>query len=200
MKLTFKDKLIAEALNYYRIDKMLPDDDNNEYNDDDQFNLADDEQDYGSEDEFDDDMFADAGEEDADADVNALGDGVIDEIISDTGGGQDGEFDEDEDESFLGNLDSDEDNPDVDSRGNSGLIRTIKGAYMVYKRMTPENNYEELWIYNMKDVRYQTKIRNSILAGTDVDPVTLISPDGEQRADIYSKGNIQFVHIDGLPN
>jgi hypothetical protein len=188
MKLTFKDKIMAEALNFYRINKMLPDDDADKYNDE----YADD----AMADIADEEDYADLGTEDADTDVNALGDEAIDDIVAGVSGN-----DEDmDDETLFGDLDLDEENPDGDPNENTGLIRTVKGAYMVYKRMTPENNYEELWIYNIKDVKYQTKIRNSILAGTDVDPVTLISPDGEQRADIYTKGNVQFVHIDGLPN
>jgi len=191
MKLTFKDKIMAEALNFYRINKMLPDADADKYNDE----YADDVMtDMGDEEDY-----ADLGTEDADDDVNVLGDEAIDDIVADVSG-NDGDMDEDDEETLFGDLDLDEENPEVDSKGNSGLIRTVRGAYMVYKRVTPENNYEELWIYNMKDVKYQTKIRNSILAGTDVDPITLISPNGEQRADIYTKGNVQFVHIDGLPN
>lgn len=184
MKSTFKDKIMAEALNFYRINKMLPDDEPDTYEDEYIDDVMADMEDEGD--------FASMGEEDADDDVNALGDEAIDDIVADLPSGEDGM----EDETLFGDLDLE----DGDPNANVGLIRTVKGAYMVYKRMTPENNYEELWIYNMKDVKYQTKIRNSILAGTDIDPVTLISPDGEQRADIYTKGNVQFVHVDGLPN
>jgi hypothetical protein len=138
MKKTLKDKLIDEAMDFYRIDSLLDDED---------FDMGEDE-----------DMDFDFDDEDFDDEMG-------------------------------------EENPD-----KAGMIRPVKGAYLVYKRVTPNNNYEELWVYNLGNVKSQTRIRNSILAGTDIDPVDLRSPDNEQSATTWSKGNVQYLHIDGLPN
>lgn len=115
----------------------------------------------------------------------------------------DNPFEEDEfeeDDIFPEDEFPEEESEEDEDPNKAGLIRSVRGAYLVYKRVTETNNYEELWVYNSKDVHYQTKIRNSILAGTDVDPSTLMSPNGEQRANIWGKGNIQYLHITGLPN
>lgn len=175
MKQTLKQKLVREALDFYKIDSMLDYDDDEFESEDtgpiDQADLGDaDEDDFG---DFSDDFgdFEEEGEE---------GEDLF---------GSDEEMDE---EGEFGEESSDPD--------KEGLIRTVRGAYLVYKRATAESNYEELWIYNMGNVKTQTHVRNAILAGTDVDPITLRSPTNDQTAEVWSKGNIQYLHINGLPN
>ena len=83
----------------------------------------------------------------------------------------------------------------------AGTIRTVVGAALVYKRREKSNTYEELWIYNANnDLKKMTVIRNSILAGTDIDPHTEQSEDGQQKCDTTTIGNVQYLHIRGLPN
>lgn len=83
----------------------------------------------------------------------------------------------------------------------AGTIRTVVGAALVYKRKEKSNTYEELWIYNSdNNLKKMTEIRDSILAGTDIDPHTERSEDGEQRCDTTTIGNVQYLHITGLPN
>lgn len=83
-----------------------------------------------------------------------------------------------------------------------GVIRTVPGACLVYKRKDEQNTYEELWVFNVggRDMRPEIKIRNSILAGTDVDPKTQKSQDGQQTCDTITVGNVQFLHLKGLLN
>lgn len=89
----------------------------------------------------------------------------------------------------------DEDNPDF-----QGEIRTVRGANLVFKRKSEDGNFEELWIYNVgKDIKRETQIRRAILAGTDIDPGAQESKDGSQVADTTTVGNVQFLHITGLP-
>lgn len=82
-----------------------------------------------------------------------------------------------------------------------GVIRTVTGANLVYKRKTEEGSYEELWVYNVgKSMKTEAKIRRSILAGTDIGPQDVSSEDGEQECETTSVGNVQFLKITGLPN
>ncbi len=86
-------------------------------------------------------------------------------------------------------------NPDF-----QGEIRTVRGANLVFKRKMSDGNFEELWIYNVgNDIKRETQIRRAILAGTDIDPGAQESKDGQQRADTSTTGNVQFLHIVGLP-
>lgn len=104
-----------------------------------------------------------------------------------------------DDEDDIGIEDEEENDEDSDFQG---IIRTVPGACLVYKRKDQQNRYEELWVYNAggRDIKPEMRIRNSILAGTDIDPKTQKSPDGEQRCDTLSVGNVQFLHIFGLIN
>jgi hypothetical protein len=83
-----------------------------------------------------------------------------------------------------------------------GIIRTVPGACLVYKRKTENNSYEELWVYNAggRDIAPEIKVRNSILAGTDIDPKLQRSPEGDQTCDTTTVGNVQFLKIRGLVN
>jgi len=102
---------------------------------------------------------------------------------------------EDEDQDLEGEAETGED-PDF-----AGTIRTVVGAALVYKRKEKSNTFEELWIYNAdNDLKKITEIRNSILAGTDIYPHTERSEDGEQTCDTTTVGNVQYLHIRGLPN
>lgn len=101
---------------------------------------------------------------------------------------------------------SQEDADDIATGGEEGHpdfqgeIRTVRGANLVFKRKTDDGNFEELWIYNVgNDIKRETQIRRAILAGTDVDPGSQQSKDGQQRADSSTTGNVQFLHIVGLP-
>lgn len=86
---------------------------------------------------------------------------------------------------------------DQDFQGN---IRTVRGANLVFKRKTEDGNFEELWVYNVgNDMKRETQIRRAILSGTDIDPTSQQSNDGNQYAETSSMGNVQFLHIVGLP-
>jgi len=102
-------------------------------------------------------------------------------------------------EESLGEVDGEEEkeeDPDF-----VGTIRTVVGAALVYKRKEKSNTYEELWIYNAEnELKKLGKIRDTILAGTDIDPHTERSDDGEQTCDTTTIGNVQYLHIRGLPN
>jgi hypothetical protein len=176
MKRTLKDKLFQEALDFYKIDTLLDDDD-----------------------DFDD--IEDDGPVDQDDLLGASDDDEFDDFDDDFGKFEDeGEPDEENSDLFSS---EDEENELEDNPSNpdkEGLLRTVRGAYLVYKRATAESNFEELWLYNMGNVKTQTHVRNAILAGTDIDPITLRSPTNDQTADVWSKGNVQYLHINGLPN
>ena len=80
-----------------------------------------------------------------------------------------------------------------------GLIRTVRGACLVYKRKTDDGTYDELWIYNVGDnVKTETRIRNGILSGTDINPNTHMSDDQTQKSKTTTIGNVQYLLISGL--
>lgn len=179
-----KDKLIYEAIDFYKIDSMLePDPEENV------------EEDYFEDDLNFDDIFG------ADGDDLDFSDIFGEEEF-------DGEFEDEVPEDSLDEELPEEQAPDFEEDSleteedpdKQGMIRTVRGAYLVYKRVTANNNYEELWVYNTTNIKSQTKIKNDILAGTDIDPVKLISQDGSQRAITWSRGNVQFITLTGLPN
>jgi hypothetical protein len=103
-----------------------------------------------------------------------------------------------------------EDNPmDIDSgmggedeeqdQDFQGLIRTVRGACLVYKRKDENGTFEELWIYNVgQNLKQETIIRKAILAGTDINPNTQESDDGQQKAKTYTIGNVQYLNITGM--
>jgi len=83
----------------------------------------------------------------------------------------------------------------------AGTIRSVPGAVLVYKRKDRSGTFEELWVYNSDhNIKTLTRIRKSILAGTDIDPHSEISEDGKQQCETVTVGNVQFLHITGLPN
>lgn len=82
-----------------------------------------------------------------------------------------------------------------------GLIRTVKGAHLVYKRQEEEGTFEELWIFNTgKKFGDEYDVRHAILAGTDIPPKKTRSDDGNQEYFLSTLGNAQLLHIKGLPN
>lgn len=82
-----------------------------------------------------------------------------------------------------------------------GVIRTVKGANLVYKRQNPDGTFTELWIQNIgKDMKRESEIRRAILAGTDIPPTKETSDDGSQTSELTTMGNVQFLKIDGLPS
>jgi hypothetical protein len=83
-----------------------------------------------------------------------------------------------------------------------GLIRTVKGAHLVYKRQTEEGSYEELWQYSTKSGNFQEEMkrRKAILAGTDIPPNKTTSPDGSQSYEIWTTSNAEMMVIKGLTN
>lgn len=103
------------------------------------------------------------------------------------------------DDEQLDDFDMDEDmvNPD-----RQGMIRVVADAHLVYKREQPDGFYEELWIYNIgKDVASDNiKIKQNILAGTDIPNNSTQSEDGTQSYTLWTCGNAQLLKITGLPN
>lgn len=82
-----------------------------------------------------------------------------------------------------------------------GVVRSVKGAYLVSKDKAPDATYTEVWIYNVGEkFDDDANIRKSILAGTDIDPKKNFSEDGSQEANLKSIGNVQFLTISGLPD
>lgn len=82
-----------------------------------------------------------------------------------------------------------------------GLIRTVQGAHLVYKRKEEDGTYDELWVFKTgSDMKDALKVRRAILAGTDIPPKSTKSQDGSQSYTLTSLGNGQLLHIKGLPN
>lgn len=82
-----------------------------------------------------------------------------------------------------------------------GMIRTVKGAHLVFKRQSEEGAFDELWIYNIgDDNRTEIEIRRDILAATDIEPEKTKSEDGKQSYEMWTKGNVQYCFIKGLSN
>ncbi len=82
-----------------------------------------------------------------------------------------------------------------------GLIRTVKGAHLVYKRKNEEGTFDELWVFGTGDDMKKTlEVRRAILAGTDIPPRALKSENGSQSYTLTSMGNGQILSIKGLPS
>lgn len=81
-----------------------------------------------------------------------------------------------------------------------GLIRTVPGAHLVYKRESPDGGFEELWAYNITDLRQNQETKHQILAGTDIPRNRSRSPDGAQSYEVWAAGNVEMLAIRGLPN
>lgn len=82
-----------------------------------------------------------------------------------------------------------------------GLIRTVKGAHLIYKRKNEEGTFDELWVFGTGDDMKKTlEVRRAILAGTDIPPRATKSENGAQTYTLTSMGNGQILNIKGLPN
>ena len=82
-----------------------------------------------------------------------------------------------------------------------GLIRRVPGAHLVYKRKEEDGTYNELWVYKIqKDIRDDSKVRQQILASTDIPIERMQSDDGTQQYDLWTVGDVQMMNIVGLPN
>jgi hypothetical protein len=81
-----------------------------------------------------------------------------------------------------------------------GLIRTVPNAHLIYKREKEDGTFEELWIYNIGNIKTDMETKKAILSGTDIPPNKTRSGDGEQEATVWSVGNAELVSIKGLPN
>lgn len=82
-----------------------------------------------------------------------------------------------------------------------GMIRTVPGAHLIFKRSNTEGNFEELWIFHIgPGVRDEMDIRREVLAGTDIHPEQTRSEDGSQNVEMWAAGNALLMKITGLPN
>lgn len=82
-----------------------------------------------------------------------------------------------------------------------GLIRTVKGAHLVYKRKNEEGTFDELWLFGTGDeMENSLEVRRNILAGTDIPPRSTKSQNGAQSYTLKTFGNGQLLCIKGLPN
>lgn len=137
---------------------------------------------------FEDDLKIDGDGDEFDIDIDSF----------DLGGdGEGDEFSLDPESSPEGEDTFDTPQEDINFQGE---IRTVRGANLVFKRKSEVGNFEELWIYNVgNDIKRETQIRRAILAGTDIEPGSQESKDSSQRAETSTSGNVQFLHITGLP-
>jgi len=98
----------------------------------------------------------------------------------------------------------DDEEPDDEEESESkydGIVRAVKGAYLVSKKQQPDETYTEVWMYNVgKKFDDEANIRKSILSYTDIDPARNFSEDGSQEAIIKTVGNVQFITVTGLPD
>lgn len=83
-----------------------------------------------------------------------------------------------------------------------GAVRLVPGAHLVFKRQQEDGTFSEMWIYNMGEEgdKSASKVRKSILAGTDIPQEEIESEDGAQTYNIWTAGNAQVLRIEGLPN
>lgn len=108
---------------------------------------------------------------------------------------EDGETDPEADPDMDGMVNQAVEDPD-----HQGLIRAVKNAHLIYKRKAEDGTFEELWIYNISSLRDEFTVRKAILAGTDIPVAKTRSPDGQQTYSLWSAGNAEMMHIEGLPN
>lgn len=109
-------------------------------------------------------------------------------------------FSKPEEEEFA--IDSEFPNDDKleDENDFQGMIRTVHGACLVYKRKNENDSFDELWIYNVgKNLKKETQIRRAIISGTDINPDTQMSDDGVQKAKTLTIGNVQYLNLLNIP-
>lgn len=105
--------------------------------------------------------------------------------------------DEEPTDEFVDDMPEEPTEPEDPNR--RGMIRTVKGAHLVYKREVEDGTYEELWIYNASTLRDEITIRKAVLAGTDIPVNKSQSPDGAQSVETWAAGNAELMLIRGLP-
>jgi len=122
-----------------------------------------------------------------------------DEVDLDAEGGDnevDLDLDGEDDTGIMADI-GDEAEADPDRQG---LIRTVPKAHLIYKREQNDGTFEELWIYNIGDIRNDMATKKAILAGTDIPTNRTRSEDGEQECSVWSVGNAELLLIKGLSN
>jgi hypothetical protein len=87
-----------------------------------------------------------------------------------------------------------------DDPDRKGLIRTVKDSHLVYKRESEDGTFEELWVFNVTELKAEMKIRKAILAGTDIPINNTSSPDGKQEYSLWTAGNMEMLKVTGLPS
>lgn len=148
--------------------------------------------------DFDLDGSAEDDSQDPADDADNSTDGQVDsESEFDLEGNGDEESDESPEEQSELNTVATQATEDPDRRG---LIRTVKDAHLVYKRETEDGTFEELWVFNVTDLKREMTIRKAILAGTDIEVNKSSSPDEKQEYTIWTAGNVEMLKITGLPS
>lgn len=88
-----------------------------------------------------------------------------------------------------------------DDPNRQGAIRSVEDAHLVFKRQNDEGTFEELWLYkDGDDFKSEIDIKRNIMAGTDIPKNQSHTNDKSQESKLWSVGNIQMLHIWGLPN
>jgi len=50
-----------------------------------------------------------------------------------------------------------------------GVVRSVKGAYLVSKKQQPDETYTEIWMYNVGGkFQHESDVRKGVLSGTDI--------------------------------
>lgn len=88
---------------------------------------------------------------------------------------------------------------DYDKQNKQGIIRYIKGAHLVFKRKNPDGLYDELWMFKTSNLKDDENIKQTIIAGTDIDKTVGESEDGVQTYDMWTSGDITILKILNLP-
>ena len=87
----------------------------------------------------------------------------------------------------------------------SGIIRRVKGAHLVFKRKNDSGGFDELWMFSYKsafsngNLKKTVEVKRAILAGTDIPVRDNVSQDGKQHAEQIIIGDACFLKITGLP-
>lgn len=106
----------------------------------------------------------------------------------------------DDAEKVSDEVETDPEDETNDNPNRQGLIRTVKGAHLAYKRKNEDGTFDELWIFNSDGLKTSIIIKKAILAGTDIPVDKTSSDDNLQTYKIWSSGNIEMIEVKGLPN
>jgi hypothetical protein len=140
------------------------------------------------------DEYADDSEENFDMDQE-------DDLEDDLSFEKEGVDEENVDEEELiddGTPDGDEEKKKTPSK-YEGLVRAVKGAYLVSKKKQEDETYTEVWMYMVGNKFHnEANIRRSILSATDIDPAEHMSEDESQHAHIVTIGNVQYMTLTGI--